>query len=139
MKPCRSALFIPGNRPTWIEKGIEYRADILILDLEDSVPDREKTAARPLVKMGIKALKAKGQAVSVRINGFATGLTFDDLEGVLCPELNAVSLPKVETVADMIELDVLLTHLEKRRGYLSDRFQLLSHAKRPKRCAAFMR
>ncbi len=116
MKPYRSMLFVPGNRPAWMEKAINYGADCLILDLEDSVPDQEKVAARPLVKAGIKALKAKGQAVNVRVNGFATGLTFDDLEGVLCPELDGVTLPKVETVADMKEMDALLTHLEKRMG-----------------------
>jgi len=114
MKPYRSSLFVPGNRPTWIEKAAGYGADCLILDLEDSVPDQEKVAARPMVKAGIKALKVKGQAVNVRVNGFATGLTLDDLEGVLCPELDGISLPKVETVADMKELDSLLTHLEKR-------------------------
>jgi citrate lyase subunit beta/citryl-CoA lyase len=116
IRPSRSALFVPGNRPEWIQKAVGYGADVLILDLEDSVPDREKAAARPIVKAGIQALKAKGQAASVRINGFATGLTLDDLEGVLCPELESVSLPKVETVADMNELDALLTHLERRLG-----------------------
>jgi citrate lyase subunit beta/citryl-CoA lyase len=99
-----------------MEKAVGYGSDCLVLDLEDSVPDQEKVAARPLVKAGIVALKAKGQAVNVRVNGFATGLTLDDLGGVLCPELDGVALPKVETVADMMELDALLTHLEKRLG-----------------------
>ena len=116
MKPYRSALFVPGNRAAWMEKAIGYGADCLILDLEDSVPDQEKVGARPLVRAAIVSLKARGQAVNVRINGFATGLTFDDLEGVLCPELDGVALPKVETVADMRELDALLTHLEQRMG-----------------------
>lgn len=117
MRPSRSALFVPGNRPAWMDKAAGYGADTLILDLEDSVPDQEKVAARPLVKAAIKALKAKGQpAVSVRVNGFATGLTLDDLEGVLCPELDAVTLPKIETPADLHELDALLTHLERRIG-----------------------
>jgi len=116
MKPYRSALFVPGNRAAWMEKAIGYGADCLILDLEDSVPDQEKVAARPLVRAAVVSLKARGQAVNVRINGFATGLTFDDLEGVLCPELDGVALPKVETVADMRELDALLTHLEQRMG-----------------------
>jgi len=99
-----------------MEKAGGYGADCLILDLEDSVPDREKAAARPLVKAAVKTLKAKGQDIHVRVNGFATGLTLDDLEGVLCPELDAVALPKVETPADMKELDALLSHLEKRMG-----------------------
>ena len=116
MKLCRSTLYVPGNRSAWMEKAVNYGADCLILDLEDSVPDQEKAGARPLVKAGIKALKARGQAVDVRINSFSTGLTLDDLEGVLCPELDGIRLPKVETVADMNELDALLTHLEKRMG-----------------------
>lgn len=116
MRPSRSALFVPGNRPEWIEKAATYGADTLILDLEDSVPDREKAAARGTVKAGVKLLKTKGQACSVRINAFATGLTLEDLESVMCPELESVSLPKVETSADVHQLDTLLTHLERRMG-----------------------
>lgn len=117
MRPSRSALFVPGHRAAWIEKAAGYGADTLILDLEDSVPDQEKAGARAIVKAGIKTLKAAGQpAVSVRVNGFATGLTLDDLEGVLCPELDSITLPKVEAAADLHELDALLTHLERRLG-----------------------
>ena len=116
IRPSRSALFVPGHRAAWIEKAAGYGADTLILDLEDSVPDQEKVAARATVKAGLKALKTKGQGAGVRINGFATGLTLGDLEGILCPELESVSLPKVETAADMNELDALLTHLERRAG-----------------------
>ncbi|MGH2392749.1 MAG: HpcH/HpaI aldolase/citrate lyase family protein, partial [Candidatus Limnocylindria bacterium] len=116
MRPSRSALFVPGNRPEWIAKAVGYGADTLILDLEDSVPDREKAAARESVKAGVKMLSAKGQACAVRINAFATGLTLDDLEGVLCPELERILLPKVETAADLDQLDALLTQLERRRG-----------------------
>jgi citrate lyase subunit beta/citryl-CoA lyase len=116
MKPTRSSLFVPGHRAAWIEKAAGYGADVLILDLEDSVPDQEKAGARAVTRAGIKALAAKGQMVNVRVNGFATGLTLDDLEGVLCPELHAIVLPKIETPADLHELDALLTHLERRLG-----------------------
>lgn len=116
MRPVRSLLFVPGNKPDWMEKAVKYGADVLVLDLEDSVPDREKTAARPLVKAALKALHAKDQVCNVRINGFATGLTLDDLEGVICPEINSIALPKVETVDDMKALDTLLTHLERRHN-----------------------
>jgi citrate lyase subunit beta/citryl-CoA lyase len=114
MKPVRSMLFVPGHKPAWMEKAVKYGADVLILDLEDSVPDNEKAASRPLVKAALKSLTEKGQICNVRVNGFATGLTIDDLDAVICPELNNVALPKVETVDDMKALDTLLTHLEKR-------------------------
>ncbi len=116
MKPYRSMLYVPGNRASWMEKAANYGADCLILDLEDSVPDQEKIGARSLVKSAIVSLKARGQAVNVRVNPFVTGLTLDDLDAILCPELNGVALSKVETPADMMQLDALLTHLEKRKG-----------------------
>ncbi len=116
MKPYRSQMYVPGNRASWMEKASNYGADCLILDLEDSVPDQEKIAARTLVKAAVVALKSRGQAVNVRINPFVTGLTLDDLEEVLCPQLNGILLSKVETAADMMQLDALITHIEKRKG-----------------------
>ncbi len=38
MKPCRSILFVPGNRPDWIDKAPRFGPDALIVDLEDAVP-----------------------------------------------------------------------------------------------------
>jgi citrate lyase subunit beta/citryl-CoA lyase len=119
MRPYRSMLFVPGNKASWIEKASKYGADVLTLDLEDSVPDSEKVSSRPIVKEGVKTVKAAGQACYVRINGFATGLALDDLEAVVCPELDGIILPKVEAAEDMRALDTLLTHLERRNGILA--------------------
>lgn len=112
----RSALFVPGHKPDWVPKAAAAGADLLILDLEDSVPVPEKARARGLVRDALDALAAQGQDRSVRINGFATGLTLDDLEAIVCPALQAVRLPKVESAGDLRELDALLTHLERRAG-----------------------
>ena len=53
MRPNRSALFVPGNKPDWIAKALKSGPDHLILDLEDSVPDSDKVASRALVKDGV--------------------------------------------------------------------------------------
>jgi citrate lyase subunit beta/citryl-CoA lyase len=113
MRPTRSALFVPGNKPDWIEKALKSGADHLILDLEDSVPDADKVRSRTLVKEGLVALARQQKACSVRVNPFTTGLTLGDLEGIFCPELTEVSLPKVETAADLHALDAMLTVLER--------------------------
>jgi citrate lyase subunit beta/citryl-CoA lyase len=115
MKPYRSMLFVPGNRPSWIEKVHEYGTDAVILDLEDSVPDGEKVACGLLVKEGVKIIKSKKVSCYVRVNGFASGLTFDDFEGILCPELDGIMLPKIESADEMKALDILVTSLEKRQ------------------------
>ena len=113
---CRSALFVPGHKPDWVPKAAAAGADQLILDLEDSVPPPDKPRARGLVREALAALAAEGQDRSVRINGFASGLVLDDLEAIVCPALQAVRLPKVESADDLRELDALLAHLESRAG-----------------------
>ena len=35
MKLYRSMLFVPGNRPEWMDKAPQYKPDALIVDLED--------------------------------------------------------------------------------------------------------
>src|SRR5260370_21452586 len=97
LRPSRSSLFVPGNRAAWIEKAAGYGADTLILDLEDSAPDPEKAAARPIVSAGIKTLAQKGQAASARVNAFPTALTLAVLQGALCPEPARVTLPQADT------------------------------------------
>ena len=39
-------LFVPANRLDWIEKGESSNADGLVLDLEDSIPTKEKSQTR---------------------------------------------------------------------------------------------
>jgi citrate lyase subunit beta/citryl-CoA lyase len=116
MRITRSALFVPGNKPDWIAKAVASGADHLILDLEDSVPDRDKVASRALVRQGLADLARQGRACSVRINPFTTGLTLGDLEGIVCAELTEVSLPKVESAADLHALDAMLVVLERAHG-----------------------
>ncbi|MDE0207876.1 MAG: aldolase/citrate lyase family protein, partial [Candidatus Tectomicrobia bacterium] len=50
MKPYRSILFVPGNRPDWINKAPRFGPDALIIDLEDAVPIAEKETARGIVR-----------------------------------------------------------------------------------------
>ncbi len=116
MPVTRSALFVPGHKPDWIDKALRSGADQLILDLEDSVPDRDKVASRTLVRSGVIAIARAGRRCAVRVNGLATGLTEGDLAGIFCPELTDVSLPKVETPADLQHLDRLLAALEGAAG-----------------------
>ena len=73
MKLYRSILFVPGNRPSWIDKAPQYGSDALILDLEDAVPIEEKVQARAIVREGIERLHKRGVPVVVRVNGLNPG------------------------------------------------------------------
>ena len=53
----RSLIFVPGNNSRFLEKAKTLQADIVCFDLEDSVPDNEKTNARKLIKSALKVTK----------------------------------------------------------------------------------
>ncbi|WP_432843956.1 HpcH/HpaI aldolase/citrate lyase family protein [Dactylosporangium sp. CA-092794] len=118
MRPYRSVLFVPGHRPGWAEKAVASGADAIVLDLEDSVPDGEKPAARAAVAATVQRLRAAGapSAVGVRVNPLATGFAGADLERVVVPGLDFVFAPKISGPDDVIRFDALLDHFERRNG-----------------------
>ena len=64
----------------------------------------------------LEAAHVNGASVYVRINGFHTEFEDDDLEAVVYPGLDGVTLPKTRNKADVERLDATLTRLEKERG-----------------------
>lgn len=118
MRPYRSMLFLPGHRPSWVEKAIRSGADSIVLDLEDSVPRAQKEETRQIVVESIQRARelAPGIGVLVRINALDTGLTGADLEATLIPGVDAIFAPKVETTTDAIRFDTLVDWFERRNG-----------------------
>ena len=118
MHGYRSVLFVPGHKPDWAAKALKAGPDAIVLDLEDSVPDGEKAAARDQVRQTVGALRTSAPAVSVfvRVNGLGTRLTGGDLEAVVVPGLTGVFAPKVSSAAEVLQYDALLDHFEVRNG-----------------------
>ena len=116
MRPYRSILFVPGHRPSWVEKAIASGADCVVLDLEDSVPADEKVAARAVVAESIARVRRTNAEVGllVRVNPLATRLTGADLEVVVVPGLTGIFAPKIEKATDVLQYDALLDHFEAR-------------------------
>lgn len=116
MQQYRSLLFVPGNRPDWMEKAPRYGPDALILDLEDAVPIAEKTSARALVRAALECLHHRGVASVVRVNGIDTGLTAEDIEAVVTTGLVAVAVPKLERVEEILKVDAWIELFERKAG-----------------------
>ena len=110
----RSLLFAPGNHPRKVVKVGSFGADALVLDLEDAVAIGEKEKTREAVRAALPTYS--DGVVSVRINGLQTGLALADLDAIVCPELDAVLVPKVESPEMLTEIDVVLNRLERRDG-----------------------
>ena len=114
----RSLLFVPGDSPKKLDKALESGADVLILDLEDSVGPSRKPQARECVLAFLHRV-IEGQqrpAVYVRVNALDTGLTDDDLGGVMAGRPDGILLPKAEGGQSVVHLDAKLTVLEAIHG-----------------------
>lgn len=108
-----------------VEKAAGLAADIIVLDLEESVPPAEKEQAREAARQQIPRLAAAGQTVHVRVNPIGGGLTRDDLAAVVSPELSAVLLAKVEQAQDIRDFDVLIREQELSRDVKPGTIELI--------------
>jgi citrate lyase subunit beta/citryl-CoA lyase len=94
-------------------------ADMVFLDLEDAVAPLEKPAARAKVVEAINTLDWGDAVLCVRVNAWDTEWTYRDVIEVVegaSERLDELMLPKVETAADVVALDHLLTQIEKVTG-----------------------
>lgn len=112
----RSLLFVPGDSPRKFARARPCGADVLILDLEDSVAPSKKVEARTHVAGLLDGDAPRNWAFHVRINPFDTGLTLEDLSAVVRPGLDGVMVPKADGAADVVRIAHYLDALESRAG-----------------------
>ncbi len=89
------------------------------LDLEDSVAPNEKVAARGKVVSAIRDHDWGERVLCVRVNAWDTPWTYGDVIDVVAnagPRLDEVMLPKVQSAAEVVALDLLLTQVERNAG-----------------------
>ena len=116
MELLRSLVFVPGNRPNMLERALGFNADVVMVDLEDSVPPAEKVNAREVAGEWVPRLRNQGHRVMVRVNSLDTGLTRDELEALVSSDLSGVSLGKAESPQELQDADELITSLESAAG-----------------------
>jgi citrate lyase subunit beta / citryl-CoA lyase len=114
----RSLLFIPGDSPRKLEKGICSGADALLLDLEDSIAPEKKTEARATTAAFLKQARTASNRprLFVRVNGLATGLTDGDLDAVMAAHPDGIVFPKAEGGAAVVHCDAKITAREAIHG-----------------------
>ncbi len=122
----RSLLYIPGNRPRFFLKLAELRPDVAILDLEDAVPEAEKSAARDTVRAALPTIARPDLGVFVRMNVTASGLARDDVARVVSPALDGIVIPKVETADDVRQVATWLDLAECDGGLASGSIKLIA-------------
>jgi citrate lyase subunit beta / citryl-CoA lyase len=111
----RSLLYVPVNVEKFVDKAHTRGADVIQLDLEDSVPPAEKANARKLVEKNAARVRRGGADVVVRINQ-PLALAVRDLEHSIGPDVNGIACTKIDSASHVRLLDELVSDLEEKRG-----------------------
>lgn len=123
----RSLLFVPGDSEKKLEKGLASGADVLLIDLEDSVSAERKPAARQIAADFLKSNRDKNsQRLFVRINDLASGLADADLEAVMPSLPHGILLPKSNSGKDVTRLSAKLNVHEAHAGAPEGSTQILA-------------
>lgn len=111
----RSWLFAPGDSERKMAKASDSAADIVLLDLEDSVTPENKPVARKAVAEFLKGRDDRHR-IWVRINPLSSGETTHDLEAIMGAAPGGLFLPKAEGRSDIEMLDMRLSEHEDAHG-----------------------
>ncbi|MGX5842715.1 HpcH/HpaI aldolase/citrate lyase family protein [Mesorhizobium sp. ArgA1] len=113
----RSLLFVPGDSEKKLEKGFGAGADVVIVDLEDSVAPQHKAAAREIAARFIAGNRQQtSSAIYIRVNDLSTGLTDDDLAVLVAVKPDGIMLPKSNSGQDVQQLSAKLRVHEAENG-----------------------
>lgn len=122
-KSLRTMTFVPGYMVKFLEKAKSFDSDALILDLEDSVPLKDKPQARQNIKEYLSK-DSYNQQVFIRVNPIESGMLFDDLEASLQTGTDGIMFTKVTDEKDIIYFDRLLSQLENDKGFEQGKFKI---------------
>ena len=114
----RSWLFVPGDSARKLERALSTDADVLILDLEDSVAATERSDARRTVCAFLDERRAElcDSRVFVRISGLGAQDAHQELQAIMRARPDGIVLPKSRSGADVSQLDAMLTVCEAECG-----------------------
>jgi malyl-CoA/(S)-citramalyl-CoA lyase len=118
-RPNRCQLFGPGSNTKLFAKMAASAADVINLDLEDSVAPSDKDIARQSVIEAINTIDWGTKTLSVRINSLDTPYWYRDVVDLLeqaGERLDQIMIPKVGCAADVYAVDALVTAIEAAKG-----------------------
>lgn len=111
----RSMLFVPADSEKKLSKSLTSPADVLILDLEDSVAASKRPEARKMISAWMPEARAGGLKAKlyVRINPLDSSDWEADLAGVMAAAPDGIILPKPYSGEDVHKLSIALGHAEQ--------------------------
>lgn len=122
----RSLMFVPGHNQKFLLKASQSDADVLLLDLEDSVqPKVNKQIARDLILKNVQDGVFTKQHIFPRINDRESGELLKDIYQLTVDGVDGFMYPKARTGQDIYFIDKLLETIEYEKGFKVGSFKLI--------------
>ena len=109
----RSWLIVPAHDQEKLDQASKSGADVVALDLEDTVHDSRKPAARDNIRDAIGLMRSSGSEVFIRCD---PELLYADMNASVWRGLSGVVLPGLTGAEQVHEADDILSQFESERG-----------------------
>lgn len=121
----RSLMFVPAHNEKLLNSSLKRDADVLVLDIEDSVPPHEKQNARDCIKKFLAREDVKDKVFFPRVNDIESGELLKDVYQLTIPGVTGFMYPKVKKEEDVYFISKLLDTIENEKGIPIGTFKLL--------------
>ena len=128
----RSLMFVPAHNDKLMESSLRRNADVLLLDIEDSVqPVENKQIARDNIKQYAKDGKFDDRIVFPRVNDRESGHLLQDVYQLTIPGIDGFMYPKSKKGEDIYFFGKLLETIEAEKGIPQHTFKIIALIETP--------
>lgn len=121
----RSLMFVPAHNQKLLDSSLKRDADVLLLDIEDSVPSTDKQIARENIKNFVKRPEAKDKIIFPRVNDRESGELLKDAYQLSIPGITGFMYPKAKKEEDIYFFGKLLETIEYEKGIPIGTFKII--------------
>lgn len=121
----RSLMFVPAHNQKLLDSSLRRDADVLLLDIEDSVPVVDKQHARDNIKDFVKRPEARGKLIFPRVNDRESGELLKDLYQLTIEGVAGFMYPKSTKEEDVYFVGKLLETIEYEKNIPIGTFKLI--------------
>lgn len=121
----RSLMFVPAHNLKLLDSSVRRDADVLLLDVEDSVPVFDKQQARDNIKTFVRRDDLNGRLIFPRINDRESGELLKDLTQLTVEGVHGFMYPKSTKGEDIYFVGKLLETIEYEKHIPIGTFKLI--------------
>lgn len=121
----RSLMFVPAHNKKLLDSSVRRDADVLLLDIEDSVPVQDKQVARDNIKEFVKREDLNGKLIFPRVNDRESGELLRDLYQLTIEGVTGFMYPKATKGEDIYFVGKLLETIEYEKHIPVGTFKLI--------------